>query len=71
MRKLRIDIIVAIKRIAATNVLRLSLESKHLVVNHCTHITFDKNEYNPCILHRTLLCTFIIQIFLITESNRN
>ena len=60
MRKLRIDNIVAIERVMTTNILSLSLESKHLVVNHCTHITFDKNEYNPCILRRTLLCTFII-----------
>ena len=71
MRKLRRDNIVAIERIAATNVFSVLRESKHLAVNHCSHITFDKNEYNPCVLRRTLLCTFIIQIFLTTNCNRN
>ena len=63
MRKFRIDNIVAIKRIAATNILRVSLESKHLVGNHCTHTPFDKNERNPCILCITLYCNSLYKFF--------
>ena len=71
MRKFRRDNIVAIERIAATHVFSVLRESKHLAANHCSHVTFHKNEYNPCILRRTLLCTFIIQIFLMANCNRN